>query len=163
MQLKPVQTIFAVLVALTLFSVSGLSEKTYASSIPEVQPIKSCAVMDVQLHGSNSPTVTCGRWKNAILPKGVNPGTVVVNCGYSYNTDVNGDQRYCFGGTGYIGIHVTHIEHMFSLYNSWVQLYQSGSTNGFRFGIFASESITEPDYPTDGNHDITQLCINCSF
>ncbi len=124
-------------------------------------PLKGCAVTHVILHGMLSPSVTCSQLASA--SSSVSPFTGVTNCSSQWNLGIRGAEgNFCFSGTGYMAIRITHLVAYYTALNGWLRMYPSGSTSGFFYNIDANSSDSNSGY-FNSHYDITQVCDGCGL
>lgn len=150
------------LVPVVLLALTGFVSAPGAHAMsPNAFPLKGCALTHIVLHGYQPATITCTLLQKDV--SNVHPDTQVQNC-YDPNAtaEIAADQGdVCFGGYGYLGIHLTHLSYFWTSHNGWMKLYNDSTSTAIIYSFFGGQLSTYTGYPTDGNHDITQFCEGC--
>ena len=101
---------------------------------------KTCAVIDIFLHGTQNPTILCAQTKPISR---VSPATGVAPCGTRHSTMVmatgssmGGGHTVCFFGTGYFGYRVNDVRLVNSYQlDSWFLWYLPGYSQGTYYNL----------------------------
>ena len=140
-------TLLLVLTVSLTTSAYAATRPTHSSSSDFYTLEKTCTVINVYLHGTQSPTTTCAQAK---LASGVSPNTEVKPCSVPGVTMViqynNATQDVCFIQTGYWGYRVNAVTAVYSPrngsggtgVNGWFLWYYRGYTTGHVCNINAN-------------------------
>ncbi len=156
----------AIAVFCALFAVFAISGTTFAATtsttsigaqIASLQ--KTCAVVNVSLHGAQAPTAACASTQK--LQPQTNPDPNCTSGTTMVIFETNGD-NVCFDGTGYLGYRVTDAEEVrINVNQGWFLWYYSGQSGfcnligKYSLIVFPSLLITQVD---PGNTHVGPSC-----
>lgn len=134
----------------------------YAATATPSQLASGCAVMNVQLHGSEPATVTCAVKQTS----GVHPNIVVTSCGGDPDfLMISSGTYWCFSGTGYISTgsvgvsgwyNVTYLT-AFHCSWGWIRAYTSAGGSNPSWNDGGVYSGVQPPYSDVTQVDITAI------
>jgi hypothetical protein len=153
---------FSKCIRLALLFVSVVSLIVFTTSTTQAATNSTqgkCVVTIYYLHGKQPATSKCLKLNPPSSDSKVIPYTNTTGCSSGLTEiDSTDNGQVCFSGTGYLGLHLTHV-YLVSFVNNnggWVRYYNNG-TGAYYY--FSNNQTVGAQYPFDGDALVTQICI----